>query len=126
VQQNDTSAGQQDHAAGELREQLQQREQQLAELEAKYRDAEEVSTKKVQDLTEEIERVRQSAAQAAQRADSVQPAMSDAELNKLREQAKKMGEKEKLLVYELSKSKAQIMGLEKICEDFKKQLEQGK
>lgn len=34
-------------------------------------------------------------------------------------------EKDKMLAYELSKSRAQALGLERICKDFKRQMEQG-
>lgn len=54
------------------------------------------------------------------------------ELEELKAQCEKFSstneyllEKEKMLVYELSKSRAQALGLERICKDFKRQLDQG-
>lgn len=54
------------------------------------------------------------------------------ELEELKAQCEKFSstneyllEKEKMLVYELSKSRAQALGLDRICKDFKRQLDQG-
>jgi hypothetical protein len=54
------------------------------------------------------------------------------ELEELKSQCEKLSstneylsEKEKMLVYELSKSRAQALGLERICNDFKRQVDQG-
>lgn len=48
------------------------------------------------------------------------------ELEKLREMNKHLIEKEKILQYELTKSRAQTLGLERICEDFKLMLQNSK
>lgn len=46
------------------------------------------------------------------------------ELVKTKELSAQLREKEKILQYELTKARAQSVGLEKICEDFKEQIEQ--
>ncbi len=46
----------------------------------------------------------------------------EAELKKLKDTNSHLLEKERTLVYELSKSRAQAAGLEKICQDFKRQM----
>ena len=48
----------------------------------------------------------------------------DAELNQLKAFNAHLMDKERLLQYELTKSRAQSIGLEQICEDFKHQIEQ--
>ena len=45
------------------------------------------------------------------------------EFTKLKDMNEQLREREKILQYELTKSRAQSIGLEKICEDFKEQIE---
>jgi len=47
------------------------------------------------------------------------------EMEKVKDYNRNLQEKEQMLQYELTKSRAEACGLEKICEDFKVQIEQG-
>ena len=47
----------------------------------------------------------------------------EASINRLKQFNDQLTEQEKILHYELTKSQAQIIGLEKVCEDFKGQIE---
>lgn len=117
--QNESIQQELDKIRGEYEKGLKQ----VQDLEQALQTEQQLSASKISELSTELEKFRQ---EASNKSESQVPSVSPEDLAKLQEALKKQLEKEKLLVYELSKSKAQIMGLEKICEDFKRQLEQGK
>lgn len=87
---------------------------------------EQLNSHDIQQLSQQLSQANQIITQLKQEETALFKTKEDTEsrLQQIKKINDNLLEREKFLHYELAKSRAQVMGLERFCEDFKEQLEQ--
>ncbi|MGE0267620.1 MAG: hypothetical protein AB7S78_04095 [Candidatus Omnitrophota bacterium] len=135
----------QDSIVERLKMQCTEAQQKVADLEEQSQTLKENYEKKMGELSNELDSLRNSllnqentvseaVAESQNKSEEIEREKQGLlqELQELKAKHEKieannvyLQEKEKILVYELSKSRAQALGLERICKDFKSQMDRG-